>query len=686
MITAKTYFSIKLPRHFIFLFFFSLNISLLYSQGTCLSCKGSGTVSVRKRIPVEKQTTYSYLGTLTKTYTNVVYGDRYITSVCHACNGTGNQPMRNQNKVRKAKKPTIPPATLDHNMKSVFGHGYELESTGSNLGKYYLVKIALALGKKKYAVIKLIGSNQFQVLLDDCEYITKIKDELYQTYALKVKKEKDRNIYLYNLEGKPIYSNQNDFLPITKSGDLWVKSGITKKIGEESHTIWEMQNFKSGINNNNLLNYGSAIDCNCQELWSKKKMIDIRAPHVYKPNEYGVGIVNASGEILVPPIYKKVLDCDAYSGEIIMVDEYNFIYRFDHLGRLLVKTKLNENENCSDDIALNKNSAEWLEKINYDDNTFQSKFVNQVVVQAPGKSIDKAVFKSIDCFNDKGWAKAQNIFSYYTHLQHTDGLAVMPSEYYLKNGKSNYHLKQFIQTEDSSMKNDWYKITQKDDLMGALYMFKESKTETKTLTIKPKYRQILPTTDKSLLVKDKKDKWGIYDRKKILKPQFEQLYYNTRHSYLGKKDNDIFFIDYDSKFRFRIRNVNEMRSTEDLKDRFDFVSRNKNLPSWLYSAFIEKDFKLKYISKVEKLNIDHRINLKNELYLIEHNNISYLAYHKQKRTKWIKLPKDITSIESPIKIKRDFLVPVQINNGKWMLFTDTNHLVEDEEFIFYECL
>jgi hypothetical protein len=168
------------------------------------------------------------------------------------------------------------------------------------------------------ALVRIKG-NQFDVLLDGYTTMYLLRDEYNRFDGLYLKDKATGKYAMADNNGRIIYRADHGFDRINARGDIWQGTDRLRQVGEKKEREYELINYKT----KERLSPGISLNdyCVCKELWTQEGIIDIELPHAVLGDRRAIGLMNRAGEILVPPVYKEVVDCDPSLGWIRFLDE-----------------------------------------------------------------------------------------------------------------------------------------------------------------------------------------------------------------------------------------------------------------------------------------------------------------------------------------------------------------------------
>lgn len=539
--------SLQIKQSFLSLILLT-SLSLLFAQTmiTCRTCNGFGTVSSRERIPVRKDIRYEYLGSLTKTYEYVHYDTRHVQRTCYACNGSGKvmlKPRPPRKPVAKPTPPPPPPPSLKDNLFKRFGFGYKLTRTTVGSERLRVITYKPEPKVTAYALVRIKG-NQFEVILENYESIFLLRNE-YNDFDGLFLEDREGKYAMADDRGRILYRTDYRFDKVNARGDIWQGTDRKRKVGDKKEREYELINYKT----KERLSPGISLDdyCVCKELWTQEGLIDVKLPHAVLGDRTAWGLMNREGEILVPPLYERVLDCDPSKGMVRFMDKEGYVYDFDHLGRMLTPSKELRTESCPDGrqhiytqtLYLSRGAGRYKEE--------NVKLVDRVVIKHPGNpAIDGVVFREADCPDEHGWARVLPVDSKTPLYLHPSGRIASGQEKTFATTNIGTLPKVAFQPPSDRVAEVWFETEKSDDLIGGRLAYRNKAEELVYRTIKPAYKQVISRSPEQVLVQAKNGRWGILVRDVSLKPKYEELYQIRPWSYLGVAKGKIFLIHFDT--------------------------------------------------------------------------------------------------------------------------------------------
>jgi hypothetical protein len=538
------------------------SFSMLSAQTivTCQTCNGHGTLSVRERVPVRKDITYNYEGTLTKTYTNVVYDTRHVERACYACNGSGQtvlKPRPPRKTVSKPSPPPPPPPTLKENIAKRFGYGFYLSKTTVGKERLRVVTYKPEPYVSVNALLRIKG-NQFDVLLDGYTTMYLLRDEYNRFDGLYLKDKATGKYAMADNNGRIVYRADHGFDRINARGDIWQGTERVREVGDKREREYELINYKT----KERLSPGISLNdyCVCKELWTEKGLIDIELPHAVLGDRRAIGLMNRDGEILVPPVYKEVLDCDPSLGRIRFLDEEGYVYDFDYLGRLLNPSQDARTETCPDGTQIVHSKVPALTTSSSQYKKEDLELMDRVVLHHPtNQALDGLIFREAGCPNEQGWAKVlpPNTNEYF--FLHTSGRLASTQEKNLSNVEIGKMPRVPFQRPSNQVPEVWFVAKETGGQVGGRLAYRNEEDELEYRTIKPSYQRVVSRSPQQVLVQAPNGLWGILAKEATLKPKYEELYQIRPWSYLGVRKGESYQITFDYyKQKFKTEAVSKL--------------------------------------------------------------------------------------------------------------------------------
>jgi hypothetical protein len=654
---------------------------------TCRTCQGFGTVSVRERVPVRKDVTYRYVGSLTKVSTYVHYDTRHVQRTCYACNGSGETVIKPRPpRPEVVKRPPAPPS-FKQNLQRKYGKEVtdprDLDLAGPD---YYSISYKVK-NKRRIAVIKKVSSNNFQVIVPgEYSLIVETADENGNFFAFKA--FAGNKVYFFDKNGQMFYQVKGDAVPINRAGDMWLLDQDAPEVEGIASRRFKMINYKSGRQLTPTPTYG-VVDCQCQELWSRHKLIDVSLPHVFENRSIAKGITNLKGELIIPPIYTGVLSCDPYDGFIRMYDEWGYVYQFDLKGQLLLTEEETEVANCGDDLRVLRTKTSVLAQLP------TSKVPNPKIesseryrLEAPSQpALQGATFGSFNCFDEKGWAEVTASFSGKSYRFHKNGVLTSPSAYYEKHGKqpriaSLPELKPEAVPRSTVYGNTSnIKLINEGGKQGAevTYGYKDNGKPI-VFNIKAEYARVIPIKKGMIQVQNDQGLWGAYIIEKwnkaklfYVKPQYESLACVDGLAgtilLAGLKGGTYYGIGLDYTKKSLYTTPFEKMSSDRAERIKNHLAFNESMPgiSGRISDFLsEEGLAPDSISEYESLRYLDKFKYGDR----------YMVWVLWKKYNYLhSLPPDTRAVGVPVELKGKSYLPIQGTDGRWkILYISTSRI------------
>lgn len=666
--------SLQIKQSFL-LFVLLFSCSLLSAQPlvTCQTCKGHGSLSMRERVPVRKDITYSFEGSLTKTYTNVVYDTRHVERACYACRGSGKVVLKQRPPripVAQSRPPAPPPSLMD-NLNKRFGYGVQLTSTTVGSERLRIVTYRPKANVTAYALLRVKG-NQFEVILDNYESIFLLRDE-YNRFDGLFLEDQEGKYAMADDNGRIIYRADHRFDKVNARGDIWQATGKVRKVGDKTEREYELINYKT----KQRLSPGISLNdyCVCKELWTEKGLIDVELPHAVLGDRTAIGLMNQAGEVLVPPVYDRVLDCDVSKGLVRFMDEEGYVYDFDHLGRLLTPSQELQTESCADGrqhiqtktLYLPNNSSRYQEE--------DIKLVDRVVLHHPRNPIlNGMVFREIGCPDENGWAKVLTANSNTPLYLNSNGIIASGQEKALSITDIKTLPKVPFQRPSDRVAEAWFVAEKSGGRVGGRLAYRNDQGKLVYRTIKPVYQHIESRAAEQVLVQATNGLWGVLVKSATLKPKYQELYQVGPWSYLGLANGKLSLIRFDlSKQKFSTEAVNKS-STMRQGHMKNLLQYNRGVPHLFENMGIRlKNYGISPNSPISgrEIIIEQPGAELHQAYWFSQNNqhhlviiMGYNDYY------YYKLPDGITDVADAryLKERNGYLyIPYRVGNGPYRL-------------------
>ncbi len=623
--------------------------SSLFAQGTCLSCKGSGEVTVRNRVPVRKETTYSYLGEITKTYTNVVYDTRRSRVVCYGCNGTGHRNITTVPTVKKPAPPPPPPPTLRDNIDRRFGSLAILSSVTVGKERLRVISYKPKGTVTVNALIRVRPDNTFETILDNYYSMYLFRDEYDRFSALALKDNGTKKYALADLNGNIIYTSDHEFDLINARGDIWQGTEVTQEVDGKRKQQFKLINYKTGAQLNPQVSLSDY--CACKQLWTQEGIIDVRLPHAVTEDQISVGLMDKNGEILVPPIYKSVLNCDPRKGRVRFVDEEGYVFDFDYLGRLLTPPGAVTIKDCEDGSQLIRSKVNSLVDKRQATKENEVQLTDRVVIHHPeNPALNGLVFSEAGCPDDRGWAKVTTARGNEPMMLHKTGEISSIQDQVLATSKINTLKEVNFQPADRWVKDPWFILRKKNGKSGGALAYFNADEELVYRDIAPEYRQMVCRWQGSVMVQNDAGLWGIIAGEETLKPKYTELYQMTKRSWLAVTGSKFVEIELPRSRspKFNVTKAGKMheRRAANLSDYLNYYRKVGHLDEGMCSRLINYDLNIDAPLIAEELTIDQPVESQivafwfrqngKDHFIVRDNESDYHHYERAAGTKPLK--------------------------------------------------
>ncbi|WP_147297791.1 hypothetical protein [Seonamhaeicola aphaedonensis] len=482
---------------------------------------------------------------MTKTYEYVHYDTRHVQRTCYACKGSGKvilQPSPPRQAAAKPSPPPTPPPTLKDNLHKRFGFGYQLTSTTVGSERLRVVTYKAKPKVTAYALIRVQGS-QFEVILENYESIFLLRNE-YDDFDGLFLEDMAGKYAMADDKGRIHYLSDHRFDKVNARGDIWQGTGRKRKVGDKEHREYELINYKT----RERLSPGISLDdyCVCKELWTQKGLIDVKLPHAVLGDRTARGLMNREGEILVPPLYDRVLDCDPSKGMVRFMDEEGYVFDFDHLGRMLTPSKELYTESCPDGRRHIYTKAFYLDTDAGRYKEEDIKLVDRVVIHHPDNpAVDGLVFREAGCPDENGWATVLPVASDIPLYLHSSGRIASSQEKTFATTEIGKLPRVPFQPPNARVAETWFVAQKSGSLFGGRLAYRNKEGELVYRTIKTAYKQVVSRAPEQVLVQAKNGLWGILAKTASLKPKYDELYQIRPLTYLGVAKGKIFLIHFD---------------------------------------------------------------------------------------------------------------------------------------------
>jgi hypothetical protein len=360
--------------------------------------------------------------------------------------------------------------------------------------------------------------------------------------------------------GRILYRADHPFDKVNTRGDIWQGTDRMREVGGKREREYELINYKTKAR----LSPGISLNdyCVCKELWTEKGLIDVELPHAVLGDRTARGLMNRDGEILVPPVYKRVLDCDVSLGLVRFIDEEGYVYDFDYLGRLLSPSQELRTESCADGRQLIYTKTPFLttDKVRYEEEDIE--LVDRVVLYHPDNpAIDGLVFREAGCPDENGWAEVLPVNSDTPIFLHSSGNISSGQEKALSETSISTLPRVPFQRPSEEVPEVWFVSRETDGQIGGRLAYRNDAGELMYRTVKPAYKRIVSRNPQQVLVQAQNDLWGILAKTATLKPRYEELYQIRLWSYLGVKNGESYLITFDyNKQKFKTEAVSKFPS------------------------------------------------------------------------------------------------------------------------------
>lgn len=646
---------------------------------TCQTCKGFGTYSSRERVPVRKDVTYRYVGSLTKTSTYVHYDTRHVERTCYVCNGSG-QVVLQPRPPRKAKpKPTTlppPPPTLKDNLYARFGFGYKLDKTTVGSERLRIVTYVPKHNVRAKALIRITG-NRFEVILENYASILLLRNE-YDEFEGLLLQDRSGMFAMADDQGRIVYRTDNRFDKINSRGDIWQGTDRMIEVGGKKKQEYKLINYKT----KQRLSPGISLDdyCECKELWTEKGLIDVELPHAVLGDRTARGLMNSEGEILVPPIFDRVLDCSPSLGLVRFIDEEGYVYDFDYLGRLLTPSQERRTESCGDGRQLIYTKTLFLNSQSSHYKKEELELVDRVVIHHPDNpAMDGLVFREADCPNENGWARVLPANDDKPLYLHPSGKIASGQEKALSNVDIGQLPKVTFQRNSEDVSETWFVTQKAGNLVGGRLAYRDKDGELAYRTVKPAYQRIVSRNPQQVLVQAPNGLWGILAKTATLKPKYEELYQIRLWSYLGVKKGETYLITFDyKKQRFKTEAASKFSVMKQgsLRNLLHYNRGVPHIPEFIGIALKNRDISTKAPITGREIIIEQPGDRRHQAYWVSQGDrnllILVMDYNEFDREKYYyrDLPPGTNDVADAryLEDKKGYLyIPYRVGDGPYRL-------------------
>ncbi|SER09695.1 hypothetical protein SAMN05421824_3010 [Hyunsoonleella jejuensis] len=617
----------------VFIFTLSIfSVSIGFSQGrSCVTCKGSGSVYVERKVHNGYNTTYSESEIYIYKNTEKTYSTEGSYETCGRCNGTGYIKSRNTYKREIQPIPSDFRGKVKHHYETKYLRGIPVQIEATSIANIYKVKFKSGNYYTEYIYRK---GNQFSILADKENFFKAkiLRGENSDIGIAIITREKvENNGYTIEQLLTTIYDKNGKFVADfmgkaygTGANMIW-KPVETHK-GYALHSFPNLKKLTKTYNIDESSRYG--------KFFEKYGYIDLN----YKDK---TSIVNQNGEYIGPK-GQTFIGIDQESGYLYFIDKQRFINIISPKGQLILSTEPRQ-KNCGElfnciELDLNHIPATVQHPSINNIKPIKVTKINSKIARLNGRG-----FVDMSDFDQSGWASFKLLFNENKEFIINKNSAIAY--------KGNKRLKDYYNENE-----DYEKVTEAESALthksneenNALATYvKNGKIgghvnwSGKQKDFKPKYKSIKIYHDNVVVFENMDGEYGFYIKafrdgsSHFEKAQYEKVLAPTGNRVLVKEEGIWHYIQkYSSKYSVHKSEVSRL-------ERFKHTLKDYNKYTHLinvYEAGIEHPesfpnipgINVKDITKIEPYNnnsyqklITYNSGYKYILYKVDGKNFIY---------------------------------------------------------------
>ena len=658
----------------VFAFFYTIT---LFAQGTCLSCKGSGYCTVRKRVQVSETKTYEYgyTGSGANDYrvsSSKGYGSRYFRETCYACGGSGIKRVVVNSKPAPPRLKFKPNPTFKQKIEKRFGRIIGGSENIKIQGRDFVALHYDGKDGYDYTFLERTGANDYRVVIDDdvkIEWDENNEFMYFKTYENVFTKNGPTQTKFYDINGRLVFIKPGMAYMINKAEDMWISVETPEeKKTRRDYRLINNQTGKQLLPGTYKL---SDFELKSSEIWTAHGLIDAGV-QLKNSNKIRVGVFNKTGEAIIPPIYKGIYKSSNYYGTFTMYDDEGYLYTHNLNGDLLLPE--GEEINCKNGVIARKVQVKKLSELpSHKKRLIRVESLDKFSLMAEDHpNINGLELDGFSCSEDGEVMKVVFPGLDDTYKLHQNGMLTKATSQFDRSNLVDQSV--FTGVRQRAYLNRSWEPSEKRGKKGGKFAggdyYEWGGDE---FVIKKKYKQVFPVSNKFIFVQDFSDKWGLFvaidDKHEVeLKPVFDYLFFaHDEKRIFGIKDGEVSEVIY--KYYENKISISPLSAKAD-SEAWNFVQLAKRFP--ISDLSVSNKFSELNISATDIETFQRNSSLD---FIKLKNGRSFLKVDsdQSKIGSLIELPKSVQAVTIPISSSYRWFyhVPVQDKNGKWRILQVT---------------